>query len=417
MAKFKYSALDKNKKMVYGVIEGDSPRDVRASLREQELLTASLEEISEVVLNQSSDVITSDENNFAENKLLINRLSLDEKIIFCSQLEVMTSSQVSPLDALEVISKHSPKHKVASLASDMENRIRKGASLAQTIQLYSNVFGGVCYALCLAGENSGTLPENLNRLVSIYKKQDNLKKKIIQASIYPLVIILGVIGVFLFFGLIVFPVMINKMGMSVNEASGLMQFIVNFSNFLVKNFVINTLCLVGLIFGLKQLFKLQKVKDFLDGILHNFILTSVLYNLMNLSNLISILGYGYQAGLTLPKAIELGKNSIFSSIMKKKVDKIEQFLLKGEALSDACLKTDLITDMDYITIMVTGEKAGRLGDTLIDISDKIDEKIDNVIGIIVSIFPTVLMIIVGIMVAILVFILISAINSLYSGIF
>ena len=120
--------------------------------------------------------------------------------MFTSELQVLLSSGISILDALESIELNSPKHKIKTICSNLKLSIMSGETFAKALSsLYEQVFGPVYIALVKSGENSGELDETLMRMLILLRKQQSIKDNIFSASIYPAILLVLMFELLLIF--------------------------------------------------------------------------------------------------------------------------------------------------------------------------------------------------------------------------
>ena len=103
MVKYQYNALKNGKEVIKGEIEAKTPREARDGIR---ALGYTPLEIFQ------PDLVSHELENESDNQGGITFLSLSDKILFISELQVMISSGISILEALQTIQAHSPKQKL-----------------------------------------------------------------------------------------------------------------------------------------------------------------------------------------------------------------------------------------------------------------------------------------------------------------
>lgn len=76
----------------------------------------------------------------------------------------------------------------------VRDRIRSGAALSESFRLEGALYPQMFSASLVAGERSGNLEAVLRRFVSYVKLNQAIKKKVIAASVYPMVLFSGMFG-------------------------------------------------------------------------------------------------------------------------------------------------------------------------------------------------------------------------------
>jgi predicted RNA-binding protein (virulence factor B family) len=126
-----------------------------------------------------------------------------EKLLFTRELAVILKSGVSLRDALISLSEQSQfsalRKVVDAIIADVEN----GQTLATAISRHPKVFDHLFVNLVMIGEETGSLPENMDFLAVQLEKKYQLKKKIQGILLYPAIVFLtatilaGLISVFI----------------------------------------------------------------------------------------------------------------------------------------------------------------------------------------------------------------------------
>ncbi len=203
MSKYYYCALKNNNQIVKGEIEAINHRDAREKIRELGYLPTKI--YTEASEDEASADNTSTVSHVTKSSN-VSFLSLSEKIMFTSELQVLLSSGISVLDALESIELNSPKRKIKTICSNIKLSIMSGSSFAKALSsLYEQVFGPVYIALVKRSEDSGELDETLLRMLILLRKQQSIKDNIFSASIYPAILLVLMFVLLLIFSKFVFP--------------------------------------------------------------------------------------------------------------------------------------------------------------------------------------------------------------------
>src|SRR3989344_1491362 len=125
----------------------------------------------------------------------LKRVSLEEKMNFARNTAVMIGAGLSLSKALEVMTRQTQNEKFKGIILAMADTIKRGKPFAEALGEYPNVFPKYFQEMVRAGEKSGKL-EGALRLVAMQLKKDyTLRRKIRSAMIYPVIIIIAMIGI------------------------------------------------------------------------------------------------------------------------------------------------------------------------------------------------------------------------------
>ena len=175
MPAFAYQALDASGKTQRGVLQGDTARAVRGSLRERGLNPLSVEEVREGVAR--------DANVFARRGLSGTQLAL-----LTRQLATLIGAGLPIDEALGALSEQAENERQRGMTVALRARVMEGASLAQAMGEFPESFPEIFRATVGAGEQSGRLDTVLEKLADYAEARDALRQKILAALAYPLLL-------------------------------------------------------------------------------------------------------------------------------------------------------------------------------------------------------------------------------------
>ena len=175
MPAFAYQALDASGKTQRGVLQGDTARAVRGSLRERGLNPLSVEEVREGAAR--------DANVFARRGLSGTQLAL-----LTRQLATLIGAGLPIDEALGALSEQAENERQRGMTVALRARVMEGASLAQAMGEFPESFPEIFRATVGAGEQSGRLDTVLEKLADYAEARDALRQKILAALAYPLLL-------------------------------------------------------------------------------------------------------------------------------------------------------------------------------------------------------------------------------------
>ncbi len=133
------------------------------------------------------------------------RVSVQDQILFARHLAIMTKAGMPLLNSLLLIQKQTRSRSFTTILKKVIVDVDNGQFLSTSLDQFRNVFGDLFINVIRVGEASGTLVENLNYLALELSKQQELRRKVKGALMYPMIILLatlGIVGVLIF---LVFP--------------------------------------------------------------------------------------------------------------------------------------------------------------------------------------------------------------------
>ncbi|EOT9325419.1 type II secretion system inner membrane protein GspF [Escherichia coli] len=185
MALFYYQALERNGRKTKGMIEADSARHARQLLRGKELIPVHIE----------ARMNTSSGGMLQRRRHAHRRVAAADLALFTRQLATLVQAAMPLETCLQAVSEQSEKLHVKSLGMALRSRIQEGYTLSDSLREHPRVFDSLFCSMVAAGEKSGHLDVVLNRLADYTEQRQRLKSRLLQAMLYPLVLLVVATGV------------------------------------------------------------------------------------------------------------------------------------------------------------------------------------------------------------------------------
>lgn len=183
MAAYEYTALDPSGRERSGVLEGDNARQIRAQLREQNLLPVRVEE-----------VVDTKPARFGRISLRRGVRAADLALL-TRQLATLVRSGLPLEEALLAVSQQSEKARVQNIVAGVRSRVIEGRTLAEGLGAFPAVFPEIYRATVSAGEQSGHLDSVLERLADYTENRQVLQQRISNAMVYPILLTVVCVGI------------------------------------------------------------------------------------------------------------------------------------------------------------------------------------------------------------------------------
>ncbi len=178
MPAFEYQALDGAGRTRTGVIEGDSPRQIRARLREQGLTPMAVAEVSERERTSAG----------AGLRLPRRGISAGDLALVTRQMATLVRSGLPLEEVLRAVSRQTERRRLKSVLLAVRTRVTEGHSLAQALAGFPHIFPDIYRTSVAAGEQSGHLDVVLERLADYAEKRQQMRQKVQLALFYPAIL-------------------------------------------------------------------------------------------------------------------------------------------------------------------------------------------------------------------------------------
>ena len=177
MGAYQYTAVDKSGKELKGLLEGDSIKQIRQLLREQNLLPVTVEEV------QRKEEKLFKLSNFTSQRS--KSLSAHELALVTRQLSTLVRAGVPLEEALLAVSEQTEHPHVRNIFMGVRGKVLEGHPLAEGFSDFPRSFPEIYRATVAAGEQSGHLDKVMERLADYTESREQLRSRTINAMLYP----------------------------------------------------------------------------------------------------------------------------------------------------------------------------------------------------------------------------------------
>lgn len=362
MALYRYKALNARGELLDGQMEAASDAEVALRLQEQGHLPVEAKLASEAG-GESAWRALFKPKPFAGQRL----------VQFTQQLATLLGAG-QPLDRALSILLELPEDEVAKRTiTDIRDAVRGGASLSTALDRQHGAFSRLFVNMVRAGEAGGSLHETLQRLADYLERSRTLRARVINALVYP-AILLAMVGLSLLFllGYVVpqFSAMYDSLDA---ELPWFSQLVLGLGVF-VRDWWIVLLAIPVL--ALLWLDRKRRDPAFMlrfDGWLLRNKLAGSLVAKLETARLARTLGTLLRNGVPLLSALGIARNVLDNRVLASDVDAATDEVKNGIGLSAALGKGKRFPRLAMQMIQV-GEESGALDHMLLKAADTFEQE-------------------------------------------
>ncbi len=341
----------------------------------------------------------------------LRRVSLVEKMLFARHLSVMMKAGLSFSRSLKTISQQTKNQYFAEVISQIEKDIKKGKSLADSLEKHPKVFNELFVNMVRVGETGGNLEEILENLAEQMKKDHEIISKVRGAMVYPAVIVLAMIIIGVLMMIFVIPTLLATFQDLEVELPFTTQMII----FISDAFQNHGLVVLGVMIILTWLFmaihKTAKGKKCFDFSLLHLPIFGTIIKKVNLARFTRTLSSLIESGISINKALNIISRTLGNTYYKESLKEATKDIQKGIDLSKIIKRYENLYPALVVNMIEVGEETGTLEGTLKQIAEFYEEEVDQVTANLSSIIEPILMMVIGAAVG---FFAVSMIQPMYS---
>lgn len=389
MGAFEYTALDAKGKEKKGVLEGDSPRQIRQQLREQGLTPLDLEAVQQREAKRSG--------GFGFRK----GVSAAELCLVTRQLETLVRSGLPLEESLNACAKQSEKPRMKSMLSAIRAKVLEGHSLAMALGEFPHVFNNLFRATVEAGEQSGHLDVVLARLADYTESRQLLHQKISMALMYPVLVTIVAIAVVVGLVVYVVPQVIQVFDSTGQQLPMLTIALINSSDFLRDYGIYLLLFLVLLGFTVAYLLRQENIRFQFHRSLLGLPLIGRLVRGANTGRFARTFSILAASGVPVLDAMRISAQVVTNLPMREAVREASLRVREGGSIYQSLDKSGYFPPM-IVQLIASGEASGKLEEMLERSADTQERELEMTVSSLVGLFEPLLILGMGGMVMLIV---------------
>jgi general secretion pathway protein F len=318
---------------------------------------------------------------------------------FTQQLATLLGAG-QPLDrALQILLDLPDRESARQVINRIREAVRGGTSLSAALEQQHGVFSRLYVNMVRAGEVSGSLHDTLSRLTEYLDRMRNLRASVVNALIYPAIILTAVLGLVLLLMFYVVPQFKPIFADLGGELPFLTRMLLGASDLLQGWWWVGIAMIVGTAWWLRrQWLDPDRRRDLSERILAMGALGRLVQKIET-ARMARTLGTLVRNGVPLLTALSIVRNVVGNVVMAEAVDRAAEDVKVGSGLAWSLGQTRRFPRLALQMIQV-GEESGELEAMLGRVADTFDLEVRNAVDRLVALMVPVVTAILGVVVLI-----------------
>ena len=379
---YQYTALAPGGDVKKGVIDADTARDARQRLRKENLL------VTDIAEGRSSRKRGPSTDKGAKTSLLArvrearaahsgpSGRDLELVTAATRQLGTMLGSGIPLTESLRAMIEQAQDRRSETVFREIREAVNQGASLADALEQHPGFFTDLYVNMVRAGEATGNVDVVLSRLADYLQYQRTIRRKVVSAMTYPIMMIC--LGFLVVTALLTFVVpkiteMLEDTGQALPTPT---RILIAISDGFRDYWLIGAVFIAVASFIFERVYKKNqdgrlKIDRFL---LKMPILGDVLLK-QAVSRFTRTLSTLLQSGVNAVQSLEITRNVVQNRVVSDAAEHIRSRIVEGTDISTPLRATEVFPAVVAYMVAV-GEQAGELEQMLDRIADSYDEEIE-----------------------------------------
>ena len=400
METFSYTAVGADGKEKKGSIVAETREDAARSLKDQGLLPMSIGKQSAL----DKDI------NFSLGKKGVKVRDLS---VFCRQFSSIIKAGVNVINALSMMSEQTENKKLKAAIKNVQSNVEKGETLSSAMRSEGDIFPSLLVSMVAAGEASGSLETAIERMAIQFEKDAKISGMVKKAMIYPIILIVVMIGVVIAMMMFVIPNFMDMFEGLDAEMPFMTVMVINMSNFILDRWWLLILIVAGIVFAYKSYYKTDAGRHVIDRSKIKIPVFGVLTVKTACARFSRIMSTLLSAGMPMISAIEIAAGTMDNVLFKDALQKVRSGVALGMGFSQQIGVTRLFPAM-LVHMVGIGEETGNIEDMLTNVANYYDEEVELATQSVTALMEPMIIIVMAVVVGALVLAIYQPMITLYS---
>ncbi len=390
MATFTYNAINAEGLAFDGTLTAADVTTALGLLRQQGLLPDRIEEIEGGATNSKN-----------ASKKAFKGVKPKSLQIFSRQFATMIEAGLNVIGSLVILEQQTSDTVLAQTIAQLREDVETGLLLSEAMARHPKVFSRLYVAMVEAGEAAGVLDVVLDRVALQLEKEEQIKRRVKGAMIYPTIVLIFATLVLIGMLLFLVPIFVKIFASLNGQLPTLTQYVMKASNALRSYWFIIFPLWGGSIVGFFKWKKSARGRPVWDRMrlkmpmkIGDVVLKITMARFSRtLSTLVA-------AGVDIIKALEITGQTAGNFVVEDALNGVRNRVRDGASIAQPLIENPVFPPMVSQMVRI-GEETGELEQMLGKIADFYEDEVDSSVQSLTSIIEPLMMIGVGLMVGVI----------------
>ena len=297
------------------------------------------------------------------------------------------------MQALKIVRKQAPGKSQPVILDALIDKVEAGQPLYEAMKAYGAPFDDMIIGMARAADASGRMPEILHQLADLLDRSVELKRELIGATVYPMIVASLILASVTLLVTVILPqLMIPLAGQPGMVLPLPTRILLSFAWFMSNFWWLLVLMTFGAIIAARNWLQDAEHRRMKDYALLKTPLLGKLLRDVAVARFTRTLGTLVSAGLPILQSLRITKDTLGNAVLMKAIEEVEEKVTTGQSLAEPLERCGFFPPL-LIQIVNIGEKSGRLESMLLHAATAFDRQVNSSIKIFTKSLPPILLVI------------------------
>lgn len=320
---------------------------------------------------------------------------------FTRQFSTLQDAGLPVLRSLKILEGQLKPSALKNALIDVVDDVESGSTLSEAFGKHPKCFDRLYINMLKAGEAGGALEVILQRLADFKEKAQTLKRKIIGAMVYPIVVILVAVAILSFILIYIIPKFKKIFADFQMKLPAITELLLDVSDFFQTNWYVFPLVIIGLWLMIKLICLFKKGRYGWDWVkLHIPIVGGIIEKTI-IARTTRTLGTLVSSGVPILEALAIVKETCNNAVYEHMYQRVYESIREGETIAAPLKESRLVDDM-VVNMVDVGEETGELDKMLYKVAEVYEEEVDILVESLISLLEPIMVVFLGVCVGFIV---------------
>jgi general secretion pathway protein F len=317
-------------------------------------------------------------------------------LLFSQELLVLLDAGLPLVEAIDTLAEKERRGDFRTVLARVVAVLRQGRNLSSALEEFPTAFPALFVATVRASERTSDLPQALLRYVSYQNQIEALRKRIVNALIYPVLLlgVGGIVGLFLLF------YVVPRFGRIYEERSAelpmVSRLLLSWGQLVEGHGILVLAVLAGGIIAIVYALRTARLRAAAGDALWRVPTLGERMKIYQLARFYRTIGMLLKGGMPLVTALDMGAQ-LLHPVLRSRLAAASQAIREGRSVSES-LDTNGLTTPVAMRMLAVGEKSGSMGEMMERIATFHDEEMSRWVEWFTRIFEPLLMAFIGLVI-------------------
>ena len=267
--------------------------------------------------------------------------------------------------------------------------VEHGSSLSDALEGLGKPFDELVVSLVNAGESAGRLPEVLDQAATLLDREQKLKRALIGAMVYPLIILLLVVGAVIAVVTVIVPRVLASVEGQLAALPAPTRIVQGAASFFGSWWWLVLLGLAAAVFVARRVYAQPGPRLAVDSFVLRVPVLGRLVRDVAVARFTRTLGTLVGAGLPVLGSLRITKATLGNRALQAAMDEVSDEVAHGRTIAEPLEATGHFPPL-LVQIVAMGEKTGRLDEMLSQAATAFEERTEQAIKLFTAVLPPIL---------------------------